>query len=157
MFIRHNNTRKNCILNVQDGVQQKLCFISFLDTFFFCCCSISIKWISSCILHVFTFGICNFRHVGFHVRILVMRITVEVVPAPRVIPLSCERTSFQNRETRAHRDIPVDHPRYPCPPRYPCHPRYPCPRDILAPRDIPSPRDIPAPRDTLFLVYSRLM
>ena len=93
--------------------------------------SISIKWISSCILCVFTFGTCNFHHLGFHVRILVMRITVEVVPAPRcraftwiivvsvnrvtrvvqarylglrVIPVSCERTSFQNRETRAHRD-----------------------------------------------------
>ena len=67
---RHNNTRENCILNVQDGVQQKLCFISFLDIFSFYCCSISIKWIpSSILLCVFTFGICNFRHVGFHVRI----------------------------------------------------------------------------------------
>ena len=75
---RHNNTGGDCILNVQNGVQQKLCFISFLDTFSFCCCSISIKWISSSILCVFTFGICNFRHVGFHVRILPMRITVEV-------------------------------------------------------------------------------
>ena len=28
---------------------------------------------------MFTFGICNFRHIRFHVRILVMRITVEVV------------------------------------------------------------------------------
>ena len=63
----HNNTRENCILNVQDGVQQKRCFISFLDTFSFWCCSLSIKWISSCILCVFTFGTCNFRHVGFHV------------------------------------------------------------------------------------------
>ena len=65
--IRYNNTRENCILNVQDGVQQKLCFISFLDNFSFWCCSLSIKWISSCILCVFTFGTCNFRHVGFHV------------------------------------------------------------------------------------------
>ena len=40
---RHNNTRENCILNVHDGVQQKPCFISFLYTFSFCCCSISIK------------------------------------------------------------------------------------------------------------------
>ena len=37
---RHNNTRENCVLNVQDGVQQNLCFISFLDAFSFCCCSI---------------------------------------------------------------------------------------------------------------------
>ena len=41
--------------------------------------------ISSSILCVFTFGICSFRHVGFHVRILVMRITVEVVPGPQDI------------------------------------------------------------------------
>ena len=27
------------------------------------------------------------------------------LPPPRVIRVSCERTSFQNRETRAHRDI----------------------------------------------------
>ena len=26
---RHNNTRENCILNVQDGVRQELCFITF--------------------------------------------------------------------------------------------------------------------------------
>ena len=38
-----NNTRENCILNLHDGVQQKLCFLSFLDTFSFCCCSRSIK------------------------------------------------------------------------------------------------------------------
>ena len=36
---RHKNTRENCILNVQDDVQQKLCFIRCLDTFSFCCCS----------------------------------------------------------------------------------------------------------------------
>ena len=30
---RHNNIWENCILNVQDGVQQKPYFISFLDTF----------------------------------------------------------------------------------------------------------------------------
>ena len=42
-------TRENCILNVQDGVRQELCFISFLDIFSFCFCSISIKWPSSCI------------------------------------------------------------------------------------------------------------
>ena len=115
------------------GVEQKLSFISFLDTFSFCCCSTSIKWISSCILCVFTFGTCNFHYVGFHLWILVMCITVKVVPAPwdvpvqsvhmdnscpgypgspseispppRAIPVSCERTSFQNRETCAHRDI----------------------------------------------------
>ena len=81
---RHNNTRENCTLNVQDGVQQKLCFISFLDIFSFCCCSISIKCISSSILCVFTFGICNFRHVGCHVRIPVTCITVEVVRTPEI-------------------------------------------------------------------------
>ena len=32
---RHNNTRENCILNMQDGVQQNLCYISFLDTSLF--------------------------------------------------------------------------------------------------------------------------
>ena len=60
----HNNTWENCILNVQNSVRQEFCFISFLDIFSFWFCSISIKWISSCILCVFTFGICNFRHVA---------------------------------------------------------------------------------------------
>ena len=32
---RHNNTRENCILNLQDGVQQNLCYISFLNTSLF--------------------------------------------------------------------------------------------------------------------------
>ena len=82
---RHNNTRENCILNVQDGVQQKLCFISFLDTFSFCCCSILIKWISSCKLcsHLAP-AISTKIYVRFHVRILVMPITVEVVPASEI-------------------------------------------------------------------------
>ena len=97
---RHNNTRENCILNVQDGVQQKLCFISFLNTLSFCCCSISIKWISSFILCMFTFGTCNFRHVGFHVRILVKRITVEIVPAPRDIPVQSAHMDELSRLTR---------------------------------------------------------
>ena len=86
---RQNNTWENCILNVQRCMVFNKNFVlsvfSILSGYFRC--SISIKWISSCILCVFTFGPYNFRHVGFHVRILVMRITVEVVPAPRDIPV----------------------------------------------------------------------
>ena len=59
-------------------------FYQFSRYFSFCCRSISIKRISSCILCVYTFGIGNFRDVGFHLRIMVMCITVEVVSAPEI-------------------------------------------------------------------------
>ena len=123
--------------------------ISVFSIYFsFCCCSISIKWISSCILCVFTFGICNFCHVGFHVRILIMRITVEVVPPPEisqcraftwiiVVPVNQVTLVVQARYLD-----PLSYPgfmwmdklskqRNTCTPGYLGGPRYPCP-----PRDI---------------------
>ena len=134
---RHNNTRENCSLNLQDGVQPKPLFYQFSRYFSFCCITKSIKWISSCILCVFTFGICNFRHVGFHVRILVMRITVEVVPTPQDIP-RCRAFPVVPGNPGSPSEISRTPRGYPgfmwtdklSKQRNTCAPGYPCPRDM---------------------------
>ena len=155
----HNNTRENSILNLQDGVQQNLCFISFLDTSLF---AVVLYQLNGFFLHIVRVHIWYLQFPPCCACALVMRITVEVAPpppspeisrcraftwiivvpvnrvtrvvqatylGPRVIPVSCERTSFQNRETRSHRDISgardIPAPRdIPYPPRYPLPPRY---------------------------------
>ena len=93
----------------------------------------------SCILCVFTVGICNFHHVDFHVRILVMCITVEVVLAHRDIPV--QSVHMDNWVVQVRYLGPPSFPgfmwtyklskqRHTCTlgylrgPRYPCLPRY---------------------------------
>ena len=103
-------------------------FYQFSQYFSFCCCSISIKWISSCILCVLV-SMCEYwscalqsklsrppeisrcRAFTWIIVVPVNQVTRVVqarylVPSPpQVILVSCEWTSFQNSETRAHRDI----------------------------------------------------
>ena len=144
---RHNNTQENCILNLQDDVQQNLCFISFFDTSLF---AVVLNQLNGFFLHIVRVHIwylqfppcwlscANIGHAHysrscagppeiFWCRALTWIIVVPVNRVTRVVqarylgppsyPVWCERTSYQNRETRAH-------------------------LDISGARDIPAPRDI---------------
>ena len=55
---RHNNTRENCIFNLQDGVQQNLCFISFLDTSLF---AVVLYQLNGFFLHIVRFHIWHLQ------------------------------------------------------------------------------------------------